>query len=112
LTFLILTNIVQRYGLLSYQQKKSSTSDLDKISGKKILGQGGVLFIKHAKPNFDWGVGVVINNALGYPMIFPSFYLDWQLNGKYELKLSMYDTFEFGVSTQINEHFKIGIVGT
>ncbi len=87
------------------------TSDLNKLSGKSILGQGGVLFIRHAKPNLDWGVGVAINNALGYPMLFPSFYLDWRLDGKYEFKLSMYDTFEVGISTQINEKFKLGIVG-
>lgn len=87
------------------------TSDLDKISGKSILGQGGILFIRHAKPNFDWGVGVAINNALGYPMLFPSFYLDWRLDGRYEFKLSMYDTFGVGISTQVNDYFKLGIIG-
>lgn len=87
------------------------TSDLHKISGKSILGQGGVLFIRHAKPNFDWGVGIAINNALGYPMLFPSFYLDWKLDGKYEFKLSMYDSFGVGVRTQINDYFILGLIG-
>ncbi|MCE9108242.1 DUF6268 family outer membrane beta-barrel protein [Bacteroides pyogenes] len=87
------------------------SSDLDKISGKAILGQGGVLFIRHAKPNFDWGVGVAINNALGYPMLFPSFYLDWRLDGKYDFKLSMYNSFEVRLSSQINNRFKLSIIG-
>jgi opacity protein-like surface antigen len=87
------------------------TSDLYKISGKAILGQGGVLFIRHTKSNFDWGVGVAINNALGYPMIFPSFYLDWRLDGKYDFKLSIYDSFEISLSSQINDNFKLSIVG-
>jgi len=87
------------------------SSDLDKISGKSILGQGGVLFIRHAKPNFDWGVGAAINNALGYPMLFPSFYLDWRLGGKYDFKLSMYDSFEVSLSSQINDNLKLSIVG-
>ncbi len=87
------------------------TSDLNTISGNTILGQGGVLFIRHAKSNLDWGIGVAINNALGYPMIFPSLYLDWRLNGKYEFKLSMYDSFQVGVRTQINNKFKVGIIG-
>lgn len=86
------------------------TSDLNKISGNSILGQGGILFIRHAKPNFDWGFGVSLNNALGYPMIFPSFYLNWELDGKYEFKLSMYNSFEIGISTHINDRFKLGIV--
>ncbi|WP_282918738.1 DUF6268 family outer membrane beta-barrel protein [Porphyromonas macacae] len=87
------------------------TSELSKISGNSILGQGGILFIRHAKPNFDWGFGVSLNNALGYPMIFPSFYLNWELDGKYEFKLSMYNSFEIGVNTRINDYFKLGIVG-
>ncbi|MDU1905199.1 MAG: DUF6268 family outer membrane beta-barrel protein [Dysgonomonas sp.] len=87
------------------------TSDLKRISGKHLLGQGGVLFIRHAKPNFDWGIGAAVNNALGYPMIFPSFYLDWKLEGKYELVFSMYDSFELGVSTLIADNFKVALVG-
>lgn len=87
------------------------TSDLDKISGKTILGQGGILFIRHAKANFDWGVGVALNNALGYPMIFPSFYLDWKLEGKYQFKLSMYNSFELAISTQLNDKFRLGLIG-
>jgi hypothetical protein len=87
------------------------SSDLDNISGKSILGQGGVLFIRHAKPNFDWGVGVAINNALGYPMIFPSLYLDWRLDGRYDFKLSLYDSFEVSLGYQINDNFKLSIIG-
>jgi hypothetical protein len=87
------------------------TSDLNKMSGKSILGQGGILLIRHAKPNFDWGVGVAINNALGYPMIFPSYYLDWRLGGRYDFKLSMYDSFQLSLNSQINDSFKLSIVG-
>lgn len=32
------------------------TSELKHVSGRSILGQGGILFIKHAKPNLDWGI--------------------------------------------------------
>jgi hypothetical protein len=87
------------------------SSDPDKISGKSILGQGGILFIRHAKSNFDWGVGVAINNALGYPMIFPSFYLDWRSGGRYDFRLSVYDSFQLSLSSQINDSFKLSIVG-
>lgn len=87
------------------------SSDLDNISGKSILGQGGVLFIRHAKPNFDWGIGVAINNALGYPMIFPSLYLDWRLDGRYDFKLSLYDSFEVSLGYKINDNFKLSIIG-
>lgn len=87
------------------------TSDLNNISGRAILAQGGILFVKQQKPNFAWGAGVALNNALGYPMIFPSLYLDWQLNGRFEFNLSMYDSFNLSLGTKINEHFKLSLIG-
>ena len=87
------------------------TSDLSKMSGRSILGQGGVLFIKHAKPNMDWGVGVALNNVLGYPMIFPSLYFDWRLEGKYQFKISMYNTFEASASMKVSDRFKLSLIG-
>ena len=85
------------------------TSNLDKISGSSFLGQGGVLFIRHANKNLDWGTGIALNNVLGYPMIFPSLYLDWKIEGKYKFKLSMYNTFEAEISTQLSKSFNLGI---
>lgn len=85
------------------------TSDLNKLSGSSFLGQGGVLFIRHANKNLDWGAGIALNNALGYPMIFPSLYLDWKIEGKYKFKLSMYNTFEAEISTQLSKSFNLGI---
>ena len=87
------------------------TTNLKKVSGKSFLGQGGALLIWHTKPNLDLGLGVAVNNALGYPMVFPSFYIDWKLEGKYELTFSMYDSFELGVSTRLTDYFKLGLIG-
>ena len=87
------------------------TSDLKKVTGKSILGQGGVLFIRHAKPNMDWGIGVALNNVLGYPMIFPSLYFDWRLDGKYQFKVSMYNTFEVSAGMLVNDNLNLNLVG-
>ncbi|RRD02657.1 DUF6268 family outer membrane beta-barrel protein [Prevotella sp. OH937_COT-195] len=86
------------------------TADLNKVSGSSFLGQGGVLFIRHVNKNFDWGAGVALNNALGYPMIFPSLYMDWKIEGKYKFKLSMYNTFKAEIGTQFSKNFKLGIL--
>lgn len=87
------------------------TAGLKNISGNAILGQGGILFMNHAKQDFNWGAGIIINNILGYPMVFPAFYLNWQLNKKYNLKLSQYESFEISINSQINDQFKLSIVG-
>lgn len=86
------------------------TSDLKHIQGRDILAVGGVTFIKHAKPNLDWGVGVALNNVLGYPMIFPSFYFDWKLGGNYEVNVSVYNSAEVSAKMRVNKHLKLGIV--
>lgn len=87
------------------------TTNLKKISGKSFLAQGGALLIWHARSNLDVGVGAAVNNALGYPMALPSFYVDWKLEGKYELTFSFYDSFELGVSTRLTDYFKLGLIG-
>lgn len=48
-------------------------TDLSGFSGKCILGQGGVLFVRKMNPNLNLGGGVAINNVLGYPMAFLPF---------------------------------------
>ena len=99
----------EKWSILAILGAGMYTSDLNKISGSSFLGQGGVLFIRHANKNLDWGAGIVLNNALGYPMIFPSLYLDWKIEGKYKFKLSMYNTFEAEISTQLSKSFNLGI---
>lgn len=99
----------EKWSILAILGAGMYTSDLNKISGSSFLGQGGVLFIRHANKNLDWGAGIVLNNALGYPMIFPSLYLDWKIEGKYKFKLSMYNTFEAEISTQLSKSFNLEI---
>jgi len=101
----------EKWSLLAIIGAGIFTSDLGHITGKSILGQGGVMFIKHARPNFDWGVGIALNNAVGYPMVFPSFYLDWKLEGKYKFNLSMYNSLSLELSTYINDSFKLSLTG-
>lgn len=86
------------------------TSDLNHISGKSILGQGNILFIKHARSNLDWGVGIALNNVLGYPMVFPSFYFDWKLEKRYKVNISMYNSFELSASMQMTDYLNLGII--
>lgn len=88
------------------------TSKLRKISFDYMLIQGGVLFIRHTQKNIDWGVGAAINNALGYPMLFPSFYFDWKLTGKYQFKVSFYDDFLASASVDFNDgKYRLSLIG-
>lgn len=88
------------------------TSNLKNISFDHMLAQGGILFIRHTKKNIDWGVGAAINNALGYPMLFPSLYFDWKLTGRYQFKVSFYDAFLASASMDFNKgKYRLSLVG-
>ncbi|MCT2563443.1 DUF6268 family outer membrane beta-barrel protein [Chryseobacterium herbae] len=71
-------------------------TDLEQISSDDILGQGGVLFIRHFNPNLALGAGPVLTTAFGVPMILPWIYFDWKTNGKIKLKINFPEGMEAG----------------
>src|SRR5690606_39793409 len=42
------------------------STDFSTVSFKNVLASGGIVFIRHLKPNLDIGGGVAINSSLGY----------------------------------------------
>lgn len=86
-------------------------TDLSKFSGKTILGQGGVLFIRKMNSNLDLGGGAAINNVLGYPMAFFAIYLDWHKNGQFDFNISMATAFEISASMQVKEKLRLRLIG-
>ncbi|CEJ67967.1 hypothetical protein BN1195_00249 [Chryseobacterium oranimense G311] len=71
-------------------------TDLEQISSDDILGQGGVLFIRHFNPNLALGAGPVLTTAFGVPMILPWIYFDWKTNGKVKLNINFPEGMEAG----------------
>ncbi|MFN1218230.1 DUF6268 family outer membrane beta-barrel protein [Chryseobacterium kwangjuense] len=71
-------------------------SDLEQVSSDDILGQGGILFIRHFSPNLALGAGPVLTTAFGVPMILPWIYFDWKTNGKIKFKINFPEGMEAG----------------
>lgn len=71
-------------------------TDLEQISSDDILGQGGVLFIRHFNPNLALGAGPVLTTAFGVPMILPWIYFDWKTNGKVKFNINFPEGMEAG----------------
>lgn len=71
-------------------------TDMEKISSKDFLAQGGVLFIKHFKPNLAFGFGPILTNTFGVPMVLPGLYFDWTTQGRYKLHINFPQGVEFG----------------
>ncbi|KMQ66545.1 hypothetical protein ACM46_03165 [Chryseobacterium angstadtii] len=71
-------------------------TDLEQISSDDVLGQGGMLFIRHFNPNLALGVGPVLTTAFGVPMILPWIYFDWKTNGKIKFNINFPEGMEAG----------------
>ena len=82
-------------------------TNFSKLTFKNVLGSGGLVFIRHLKPNLDIGGGVSINSSLGYPMIFPAVYVKWKLNGKYDVNVEVIEGLELSAGYDFNERFKL-----
>lgn len=63
-------------------------TDRQNVNKDAILGQGGVFFIKHFRPNFALGGGPVLTNSFGIPMVLPGIYLNWETMGDIYVKVS------------------------
>lgn len=83
------------------------STDFSKIGFKNLLASGGVVFIRHLKPNLDIGGGVAINSALGYPMIFPAVYVNWKLHGKFDVKVELVEGLDVSAGYDFNDNFKL-----
>ena len=79
------------------------------IGWEHVLGSGGVVFIWHLRPNLDLGAGLAANNSLGYPMLFPALYLDWRLEGRLKVNVSMMEGIELAAGYEFSDWFRLSL---
>jgi len=83
------------------------STDFSTVSFKNVLASGGIVFIRHLKPNLDIGGGVAINSSLGYPMIFPAVYVNWRHNGKYDVTIELVEGLDISAGYGFNDRLKL-----
>ncbi|WP_316816745.1 DUF6268 family outer membrane beta-barrel protein [Pedobacter nyackensis] len=83
-------------------------TDMEEITSKDFLAQGGVLFVKHFKPTLAFGFGPVVTNTFGIPMVLPGIYFDWVTKGRYQLHINLPEGLDFGV--QLSKTFQLKTV--
>ncbi|MDG4651578.1 DUF6268 family outer membrane beta-barrel protein [Chryseobacterium arthrosphaerae] len=71
-------------------------TDMEKVSFDDVLGQGGIVFIRHFNPNLALGAGPVLTTAFGVPMVLPWIYFDWKTNGKVKFRINFPEGAEAG----------------
>lgn len=80
-----------------------------KIRYKNILGNVGVVFIRHINANLDLGGGLAVNSSLGYPMAFPALYLNWNYESKFEVNVSLGEGLELTAGCRFNDYFSLSL---
>ncbi|WP_187775493.1 DUF6268 family outer membrane beta-barrel protein [Flavobacterium johnsoniae] len=82
-------------------------TDMVEINKDDILIQGGVLFIKQFNPNLALGIGPVLTNSFGVPMVLPGIYFNWESRGALHFKVSFPEGVEFGYKMSDNLDLKL-----
>lgn len=83
-------------------------SDMVEINKEDVLLQGGVLFIKQFNPNLAFGMGPVLTNSFGVPMVLPGIYFNWESQGALHFKVAFPEGLELGY--RMSENFDLKAV--
>lgn len=86
-------------------------SDPSHIKAKSILGSGGIVFIYRMSANLDVGAGVGVSNSYGVPLGLPMVYLNWHIDGKYQVKVEMLEAAEVSAAIAFNDWFRLRLIG-
>jgi len=86
------------------------TPSLSHASFDNVLASGGAIIIWHLRKNLDLGGGLALNTTFGYPMVFPAFYINWYIDGKYKVNLSMVNAVELSAGMDINKYAALNLV--
>lgn len=99
-------NINKRWGMVGILSVGLFT-DMEKIDQNDIFINGGVLFIKQVNPRFSYGLGAMLTNSFGTPMILPAFMVKWQTQNKYRIDINFPE--KISVSTSLNKYTDLGL---
>ncbi|WP_113614266.1 DUF6268 family outer membrane beta-barrel protein [Chitinophaga flava] len=77
-------------------------TDMEKIDYEDVVINGGVIFIKRYNPRFSLGIGAVLTNSFGAPMVLPAFLLSWKTNGRFKVEVNIPE--KISVSSTLNKY--------
>ena len=81
-------------------------TDMVEINKDDVLIQGGVLFIKQFNLNLAFGMGPVLTNSFGVPMVLPGIYFNWESRGSLHFKVAFPEGLELGYRMSDNFDLK------
>ncbi len=81
-----------------------------KIRMRNILGNVGLIFIRHFQPTIEIGGGLAFNNTFGYPMLFPALYFSWEYNKQFICKVAALDGLNLLLGYKLNDFTSLNFI--
>ena len=88
------------------------TGSLAYVRWNNVMGVGMAAAIWHLRDNLDVGMGLALNTSFGYPMAFPALFVDWRIEGRYMVNVSMMDGAELSGGIQLHKLFRLKLIGS
>lgn len=88
------------------------TGSLAYTRWRNVMGSGVAAAIWHLRENLDLGMGLALNTSFGYPMVFPAFFVDWRITGRYLVEVSMMDGMEVAAGMQLHDLLRLKLVAS
>lgn len=87
-------------------------SDLMKVDGNDIFLNAGIIGIRHFSENLNIGLGVIVNNNFGAPLVWPALTVGWNFGGKFGLDIRIPDNgpglaYKIGVSYKFQPDWSV-----
>lgn len=82
-------------------------TDMEKIDQNDLFVNGGVVFIRKHNPKLSYGIGVVLTNSFGMPMVLPAFLVQWKTGERFKIDVVFPE--KLSVSTRLNRYADLGL---
>lgn len=104
--FQYMQSMRNRWSLMAIAAVSLGT-DLEEINGQDLFLQGGVLFIKQSSKKFSYGVGGVLTNTFGTPMILPAVFVRWKTDSRYAIDINFPE--KASITTSLNKYTDLSL---
>jgi len=83
-------------------------TDFREVDFNDVFLTGGVVFLKQFSKSFRLGVGVIVHNQFGTPMVWPALTADWKFGRKFKLDIRVPDeaqgiAYKIGIAYQLKK---------
>lgn len=112
LSVINIRQLSEKWSLIAFAGAGIYTNEtqISKVNATSILGNGGAILVKKINPKLDLGAGLALTNAIGYPMLFPALYVNYNSEGKYTFKFSMLNGIEASAGYKLNKTFDLSLI--